>query len=508
MKSADYVIVGAGSAGCVLAARLSQDAACEVALLEAGGDAASDTVRRPSHWPLLWDADQSHGYSTTLQPGYFARSVPCPRGKGLGGTSAINAMLYIRGDPRDFDEWRDAGNPGWGWDDVLPLFKRSQDQARGACNLHGSGGELPVSDQTDPHPMSHAFVEAAAAAGYGANADFNGEQQGGAGLYQTTTRGGERFSAARAFLDPIRTRANLHVLTRARALRVVLEGDRAVAVEYFDGLQVRRIHARREVLLCAGAIDSPRLLLLSGIGDPAQLEPLGIRVLHALPAVGGNLHDHPGSGLLLEARAAGQMPATSVHAEAGLFARSEQIDDGYANHIQFFLMPYGPTLAAARGRQLGTMATAQALRPRSRGSVRLRSADAMDAPLIDPAYFKHPEDVKLQIEGIRILRRIFAEPALRGFVGAELAPGQAVQTDQAMEAALRFSSGCVWHPVGTCRMGPGPDAVVDAQLRVHGIRGLRVADASVMPRITSGNTNAPVIMIAEKASDMVREPLR
>ncbi|WP_048441515.1 GMC family oxidoreductase [Caenimonas sp. SL110] len=504
MDSADYVIVGAGSAGCVLAARLSGDAGCEVALLEAGGQAQGEQVRQPSQWPLLWDRDEGYGYSTTLQPGYASRSVPCPRGKGLGGTSAINAMLYIRGDPRDFDGWRDAGNPGWGWDDVLACFKRSQDQARGASALHGIGGELPVSDQIDPHPMSLAFIDAAQAQGHGVNPDFNGPRQGGAGLYQTTTRGGERFSTARAFLDPARHRANLQVLTRARVLRIVIEKDRAVAVEFFDGTQVRCMRARREVLLCAGAIDSPRLLMLSGVGDATELQALGIGVRHSLPGVGRNLCDHPGSGLVTGVNEPRPMPASSVHAEAGLFTRSEQIDDGYDNHIQYFLMPYGPLTNAARGRPVGAMAIAQALRPRSRGTVRLRSADPMDTPLIDPAYFTHADDLKLQIEGIRTLRKIFASPVMRSFVGAEFAPGAGVQSDAAMEAALRLSSGCIWHPVGTCRMGPGPGDVVDAQLRVHGLQALRVVDASVMPQITSGNTNAPTIMIAEKASDMVR----
>ena len=503
--SADYVIVGAGSAGCVLAARLSADAGCEVALLEAGGDARSQAVLQPSQWPLLWDRDEGHGYATTLQAGYAARSIPCPRGKGLGGSSAINAMLYIRGDPADYDHWRDAGNPGWGWDDVLPLFKRSQDQARGASALHGTGGELPVTDQATPHPLSLAFIEAAAAAGHGANPDFNGPTQGGAGLYQTTIRDRERFSTARAFLDPARGRANLRVVTRARTLRVVLEGDRAVGVEFFDGSQVRRLLARREVVLCAGAIDSPRLLMLSGIGNTAQLEPLGIAVRCALPGVGANLCDHPASPLMFGLRNPGPMPSTSVHAEAGLFTRSEQVDDGYTNHIQYFVMPYGPLMPAARGRTMGAFAVAQALRPKSRGSVRLRSADPMDAPLIDPAYLTHPDDVRLQIEGLRILRQIFASAPMQEFVSDERMPGAAVQSDQALEAAVRSSSGTMFHPVGTCRMGPGHEDVVDSQLRVHGIRALRVADASVMPRITSGNTNAPTIMIAERASDMIRK---
>ncbi|MEY4738368.1 MAG: hypothetical protein RL302_2687, partial [Pseudomonadota bacterium] len=367
MKAYDYVIVGAGSAGCVLASRLSQDPACQVALLEAGGEDSAQALRQPNQWPSLWDRAESWGYTTTLQPGYNLRNIPCPRGKVLGGTSAINAMIYIRGDAQDYDHWQSMGNPGWGWQDVLPYFLKSEDQQRGASAVHGVGGPLTVADQASPHRFSLAFADAAVAAGHAPQADFNGGSPAGAGLYQVTMRNGERCSTATAFLQPARNRSNLHIITNARTLRVVLDGDRATGVDYFDGAQVVRIHAAREVILSAGAIDSPKLLMLSGIGDAAHLESQGLTVQHSLTGVGANLCDHPGTNLVFAPKVVDPVLPTSILAEGGLFMKSATLNDGYAADIQFFAIPSVPLQAGAQGTAKWMSIGVQACRPKSRG---------------------------------------------------------------------------------------------------------------------------------------------
>jgi choline dehydrogenase len=503
-EAADIVIVGAGSAGCVMAARLAEDAGRQVVLIEAGSDTPSTRVRQPDQWPLLWDDAENWGYGTTLQSGLGLRGIPFPRGKALGGTSAINAMIAMRGDPADFDNWRDLGNPGWGWTDVLPYFKRLEDHVLGASALHGVGGPLTVSAQSSPSPITQAFIEAALASGHRSNHDFNGEHLEGAGLYHVSIRDGERCSTAVAYLGPAMERPNLRVIQKTRVLRVHFEDNRAAAIDVWDGSQLRRIHANQEVILCAGAIDTPKLLMLSGVGDPTKLRSHGITVRHDLPAVGMNLCDHVQTPTVFALKQPMAVASTSILAEGGLFMRRAEAKDGFGAHLQFFAFPQLPLTVAARGVAPVMAIAAQACRPSSRGQVRLRSADPLDPPLIDPGYLTHPDDLALQIEGVRMAREIAASEPLAGLLHKEVSPGAHAASGAALEAAIRATSGSVWHPIGTCRMGPsGSDAVVDPALRVHGLRNLRVVDASVMPQITSANTNLPTIMLAEKAADLV-----
>ncbi len=503
MEAADIVIVGAGSAGCVLASRLSEDPGRQVLLIEAGGETQSTRVRQPNQWPLLWDGAENWGYATTLQAGLGLRSIPYPRGKTLGGTSAINTMIAMRGDPMDFDHWRDMGNPSWGWSDVLPYFKRLEDHVLGASALHGAGGPLTVSAQATPSAITQAFIQAATACGHRLNGDFNGEHLDGAGLYHVSIRNGERCSTAMAYLTTARERPNLRVIERARALRVHFEGDRAAGVDIWDGSQLRRIHASHEVILSAGAVDTPKLLMLSGVGDPADLQSHGIPVRHELPAVGMNLCDHTQTPTTFVLKQPVAATATSILAEGGLFMKRSGAAHGFGADLQFFAFPQLPLTVAARGPAPVMAICAQACRPLSRGRLRLRSADPMDPPLIDPGYLSHPDDLALQMEGVRMARQIAAAEPLAALLHMEYSPGASATSDAALEAAIRSTSGCVWHPVGTCRMGPGTDAAVDPELRVHGLRNLRVVDASVMPQITSANTNLPTIMLAEKAADLV-----
>ncbi|MEY2953682.1 MAG: hypothetical protein RLZZ401_1769 [Pseudomonadota bacterium] len=502
-EAADIVIVGAGSAGCVLASRLSEDPGRRVVLIEAGGESQSTRVRQPNQWPLLWDDAENWGYSTTLQTGFGLRSIPFPRGKAIGGTSAINAMVAMRGDPLDFDHWRDLGNPGWGWADVLPYFKRLEDHVLGASALHGAGGPLTVSSQLSPNPITQAFIAAAVACGHRPNHDFNGEHLDGVGLYHVSIRNGERCSTAVAYLAPAMGRSNLRIVQKARALGVHFEGDRAAAVDIWDGSQMRRIHANQEVILSAGAIDTPKLLMLSGVGDPVALQSHGITVRHDLPAVGQNLCDHVQTPTVFALKKPIATAPTSILVEGGLFMKRAEVDNEFGADLQFFAIPQIPLATAARGPAPVMVLAAYACRPRSRGQVQLRSADPLDSPLIDPNYLTHPDDLALQIEGMRMARKIAAAEPLAALLHGEASPGANATSDAALGAAARTASASSWHPVGTCRMGPGSDSVVDAALRVHGLRHLRVVDASVMPQITSANTNLPTIMLAEKAADLV-----
>ncbi len=522
VREFDYVIVGGGSAGCVLAARLSEDPRNSVCLLEAGGADTSPLVHAPFGIAAMVPSRHNNwAYKTVPQPGLNGRRGYQPRGKVLGGSSSINAMVYIRGHAVDYDGWEAAGAAGWGWKDVLPVFKASEDNARGADDHHGAGGPLHVSDQVSHSDANAAFLEAAAHAGLRANPDFNGASQDGAGMYQVTIKGGRRWSAARGYLDPARGRKNLTIVTEARALRLEVKGNACVGVEVAIRGSRETLRSRKETILAAGAFGSPQLLLLSGIGDEGSLGPHGIPVRHELPGVGRNLHDHidytlsyespmkdlvglsPQGlarvlGAIAEYREKGTGLITTNLAESGAFIRTQPglaAPDAQLHFVIAIVEDHG----RRRQFRLGFSCHACVLRPRSRGTLGLASADPLASPRIDPAFLQDDEDLRTLARAVCMTSGILERLPLERYRGRNRT-GEAWRPEAQLEPLLRSQADTVYHPVGTCRMGTDELAVVDPQLRVRGMEGLRVADASVMPAVVGGNTNAPTIMIAERAA--------
>lgn len=523
----DFVVVGGGSAGCVLANRLSEDPGTRVALLEAGPPDRHPLIHIPMGAVAFLPRPNRHNWAfhTVPQPGLGGRRGYQPRGRTLGGSSAINAMCYIRGHRTDYDSWAAQGATGWSYDEVLPYFRKSEHQERGADAYHGVGGPLNVADLRSPNPFVERFINAAGEAGYRANPDFNGAEQEGIGPYQVTQKGGERCSTARAYLAPIRDRANLQVLTDAYVTRIVFEGARAVGVEMRREGKLEVIRAAREVIIAAGALQSPQILMLSGIGPAAHLRQHGIDVRHDAIGVGANLHDHidyttgyrsPSSDLLgLSLRGGARLlqgwrryraekrgMLTSNFAEAGGFVKSDP-REALPDLQLFFVVAIVDDHARKLHLGHGFSCHVCLLRPKSRGTLRLASSDPYAAPLIDPNFLSESHDLDVMVRGFKIVRSILRAPALTSYRGRELYT-ENVESDVDIATAIRSRADTVYHPVGTCRMGTDTGAVVDPHLRVRGVSALRVVDCSVMPSIIGGNTNAPAVMIAERAADLIR----
>ncbi|MDF2370458.1 MAG: choline dehydrogenase [Rhizobiaceae bacterium] len=533
--SHDYIVIGAGSAGCVLANRLSADPDRSVLLLEAGGKDRNPLFRLPMLMGKLFQSGiYNWHYHTEPEPYLNGRSVYWPRGKVLGGSSTINGMLYVRGNRRDYDRWAQLGLPGWSYEEVLPAFRRSEGHIQRKDDFHNSEGELTVCRARGSNPLHEVFIEAGTQAGHPKNDDFNGEEQEGFGRFDFTIRDGKRWSTSRAFLKPVQQRENLHVETGALTHRIIVENDRAVGVEYSQDGQTKRVYANREVILSAGTVNSPQILLLSGIGPADELAALGIDTVHDLPGVGKNLQDHVdcvmsweclkpvtlyddlradklmvsmAQGLLF-----GRGIVTTFPYEGGAFMKTHEGLE--SPDIQLHFMPALEKTAnlhfpnpfrkkADTENNHGFTMRVGPVNPESRGEITLHSSDPTQAPKILANYLKSDFDIRTMIEGIRMTREVIAQKAFDPYRGQELAPGPDCESEADLIAWLRATAMTTFHPVGTCKMGTDPQAVVDARLNVHGIAGLRIADASVMPIISSGNTNAPAIMIGERAADFI-----
>ncbi|WP_417712492.1 GMC family oxidoreductase [Roseibium aggregatum] len=538
MTEFDFVIVGAGSAGSVLADRLSEDGKYTVCLLEAGGSDLNFWIWMPiGYGKAFYSRNINWMYHTEADPGLNDRSGYWPRGKVLGGSSSINAMVYIRGQHADFEDWKALGNTGWGWQDVLPYFKRSETNCNGADDYRGGDGPLYVSSMDkDVHPLCENFLAASEEAGFSRNPDFNGKTQEGVGLYQITAKSGFRMSTARAYLSRAKRRQNVSILTRAHTTRLILENGRATGVVYSRGGTEHSVKARREVILSAGAVNSPQILMLSGIGDGAELQAKGITSTVHSPAVGKNLQDHLGLDYLYRSRVPtlnqqlypwwGKLaqgiryvltrsgPLSLSVNQAGGFVKSNP--DCERPNIQLYFSPVSYTKAPKGKRPLmnpdpfpGFLLGFQPTRPTSRGHICLRSVDPFDMPGIHPNSLSTNRDLTEMIEGSKLMRKIAESPAMQSVIDEEITPGPSVQTDEEMLADVRSRCSTVFHPVSTCRMGPAPEEnVVDTRLKVYGVDGLRVVDASIFPTVTSGNTNAPAIMVGEKGADLILEDTR